>query len=510
MNMNKIIKVLLVSAIVIFCIQVFSDNKADVDLWGNVGFVTTLPWEQGFKYVNIFSFTEPGHPWINHEWLAQYILHTIYVHFGNPGLLMLKVVLGLCVVAMIYLAMKRLCNSGIVKFLWLLLIISTIGYGFSTRPHLFTYVLYTFLLLSLQGQQILNTRYFLLFPILGIVWVNLHGAFFIGALLLIVYMILESVKKNNSAEFNKSLRKTILLLMIVVLFITAGLINPYGLQLWYYLFQSAVTARSYLSEWSSFTWLVYLAEHPDFIILFLLSFIAISFSRKPKDITWLGILCTSFIAAIIMRRNIPLFAITTGFVVPQHIEDVIAKPLKIIFDRFSQPVLVTLLALFIVISAWYTFFFNKADPFEIEVQQERFPKSAISFIEANKIAGNAFIFFDWAEYCIWKFYPNIRVFLDGRFRSAYSSKTISDYFNFLYLGDRWKNVLNNYPVDIVLIHKGNPVYRKMFARQNWILVYEDKIAALFLKKSKHVEFFKKAKEGKILYPQLSGPIYFPG
>ncbi len=34
---------LAVGAVVCFALQVFSDNKADVDLWGNVGFVRALP-----------------------------------------------------------------------------------------------------------------------------------------------------------------------------------------------------------------------------------------------------------------------------------------------------------------------------------------------------------------------------------------------------------------------------------------------------------------------------------
>ena len=35
--MHRLINVLAVLAILVFCIQAFSDNKADVDLWGNVG-----------------------------------------------------------------------------------------------------------------------------------------------------------------------------------------------------------------------------------------------------------------------------------------------------------------------------------------------------------------------------------------------------------------------------------------------------------------------------------------
>jgi hypothetical protein len=35
--MDRIIKILGVLAVILFCLQVFSDNKAELDLWGNVG-----------------------------------------------------------------------------------------------------------------------------------------------------------------------------------------------------------------------------------------------------------------------------------------------------------------------------------------------------------------------------------------------------------------------------------------------------------------------------------------
>lgn len=532
--MNKLIKVLATLAIVVFCLHVFSDNKADVDLWGNVGFVKAPPWTQDFKYVNTFSFTEPQHQWFNHEWLGQYLLHVTYTHLGNLGLLALKLILGLCVIAMIYLAMRESCKSGPVKFLWLLLVISTMGYGFSTRPHLFTYVLYTFFLLSLWKDRSLSVKHLFLIPLLGIIWVNLHGAFFIGLILLILYLIFELIKAINrdsdhlqirdsdhllheSKTFNKwslSLTRQIngrcpYLIYLIILFIAASFVNPYGLKLWRFIFYSATIFRPYLSEWAPFTRIEYLGEHIDFVILSLLSIFAVCFSRKVKDITRLGILFALFIAAIMMRRNIPLFAITAAFVVPQYIEDAVGRPLDKIFSRISQSVAVVILSLFIVISAYYTLTFNKENPVEIEVPQDRFPADIISFMKANEISGNALVFFDWAEYCIWRLYPDCRVFLDGRLCSAYSLKAINDYFNFLYLGRDWENALKNYPTDIVLIHKANPAYVNMLSRVGWMLVYEDKIAGLFLKRSKHTKFFTRLEGGEIKYPIAKDYEYFP-
>ncbi len=447
-----------------------------MDFWGNTGFVTALPWQQAFKYTNTFSFTEPQHPWINHEWLSEYILHTTAVLFGGAGLLLLKCVLGLCVIFMIYLAMRESAKSGALKFLFLLLVISTMGYGFSTRPHLFTYLLYTFFLLALwrfhryPGR---NRHLFWLAP-LGAIWANLHGAFFIGALLLALYIIFSFIDKSR----DKILQPAITL----VLFIAAAFINPYGAKLWNYIFFSAQKARPYLSEWAPFINPAYFSEHIDFVFLSLIAFFAVWFSKKKKDAAWLGILSVSFLSAILMRRNIPLFAITAAFVVPGYLDEAVGEPLDRIFSRLSRPLLIALLCIFTAVSAVYTVTFNKKNPLKIEIPNNWFPVAAVSFMKQNNISGNALVFFDWAEYSILELYPKCRVFMDGRFCSAYSLKTMDDYMNFLYCNEGWANALNNYPTNIVLMDKRAPVYEKMLSLQGWTLVYNDEISGLFLKK----------------------------
>lgn len=507
--MNNAVRILAILAVVFFCIQVFSDNKADVDLWGNVGFVTAMPWSQEFKYANTFSFTEPHHPWVNHEWLAQYIFHSVHARYGNPGLLILKVIIGLCIVAMIYFAMSKSCKSGTVKFLCLLLVISTMGYGFSTRPHLFTYMLYTFFLLVLWREKIFNAGYRFLIPFLGIIWVNIHGAFFIGIFILILYVILEAIKKFYYDKGNHSLRHITPVITTIILLIGASFLNPYGFRLWTFIFRSLSEPRPYLSEWAPLNRLAYLNEHPDFIALSLFAFIAVRLSKRPKDITWLGILFILFSSAVIMRRNIPLFAITAGFVAPQYIEDTAGEPLKRLTGRFSKHVLGAILVIFIAVSTRYTLFFNKTNPLEIEVPQDSFPVSAISFMKENDISGNALVFFDWAEYCIWKLYPDCKVFLDGRFLSAYSLKTIRDYFDFLYLNKDWENALKDYPTDIIIIHRLNPVYERMLSRPDWILILKDDIAALFLKKSTHKRLLDSFQNENVMFPGKGRQEYFP-
>jgi hypothetical protein len=504
---NRVIRLLAVAAVFVFCLHVFSDNKADVDLWGNIGFVQAPAWASEFHHKNTFSFTEPDHRWVNHEWGAEYILHVTHEHFGNSGLLALKIGLGLCVVLLMYASIRADCPSAGIRFFYLLLTISTMSYGFSTRPHHFTYLLYALLLLLLKGWPRNRILFLCLAPFLGMLWANLHGAFFIGALLIGIYIILETTRTSHVNDTTPRHIKE--LGAALALFVAASLINPYGSKLWGFILDSAGMPRPYLSEWAPFDRTAYLAIHPDFVMLAIISFAAILFSSKPKDITWTGILATSFVSAIVLRRNIPLFAITAAFVVPLHIDDIAAKPLEKLGAAIPKRLIVGALCIFMIVSGWYALYFDKSNPFEIEVPQDRFPSGIVHFMKENKLSGNALVFFDWAEYSIWQLYPDCRQFLDGRFSDAYSKQTIEDYFNFIYCKQGWENALNDYPTDIVLIHKGNPVYNKMTLRDDWLLVCEDNIAALFLKKSAHADFMEKLSSGKLRLPNSTGTTYFP-
>ena len=58
--------------------------------------------------VNLFSFAEPEHPFINHHWLSELIFYFFYSAVGFSGLVILKVIILLMAFAIVYwLAIKR-------------------------------------------------------------------------------------------------------------------------------------------------------------------------------------------------------------------------------------------------------------------------------------------------------------------------------------------------------------------------------------------------------------------
>jgi hypothetical protein len=150
------------------------------------------------------------------------------------------------------------------------------GYGFSTRPHLFTYLLYVIFLTVLWRYNQTSSKYIYLLPPAAFLWVNLHGAFFIGSILLAIFLACEI----GACADRRRRGRILTLTSVTFLFMAATFTNPYGWRIWQFIFYSASIPRPFLSEWAPFAKAGYIGEHIDFVVLCAISFTAIISSRK--------------------------------------------------------------------------------------------------------------------------------------------------------------------------------------------------------------------------------------
>jgi len=480
--MKKGLERLAFAALLVFGLKTFSDNQADVDLWGNVGFVTAPPWSADFHWTNTFSFTATDHPWINHEWLAQYIFHETWKHFGNAGLLGLKVSIGLALIALWNRSMKLNNVGWPVRFLFLCLVISTTGYGFSTRPHLWSYLMLSIFLLLLQRWRHLPLPAFLALPALGWLWANMHGAFFIGLAVCAVFIIAELPAILRSGSTQAAERHNFAALWAATIaFACLSLATPYGLDLWRFIADSFGKPRPYLSEWGAFSIRLF-SEHADFIALACLAVPAIFIPRTGAPTASLIITALSFASALVLRRQIPVFAIASVYSAPAVLQKITERSLPALASGMPKWIPAVFLAAFTAVSAAYPAI-TRRHPLEIEVNPDRFPVQIIAFMRESHMKGNVLVFFDWAEQVIWHCHPNCRVFLDGRFSDAYDNRTINDYLRLLSGAGDWRKILSGYPVNIMLLHTDLPIAPAVAADPEWLIAASNSYALLLVRKS---------------------------
>ena len=219
---------------------------------------------------DLFSHTAHGTPWVNQSWLPQLMMYGLYALGGLPALALSVAAL---VAATFGFVLATAQSKGRYDTFWRAFVvlwaaIST-GRVWAARPHLTTFLLTAVwtCLLDRQRRKGDGVGVLAWLPPLMAVWANCHGGYVVGFLLLgaeIGGRILDALWQRQIEGLWTRLRP---LLLVTVLVALAALLNPQGLRLLLFPFQTlgSYAQQQYVAEWAS----------PDFHAVDLLPFLAL-------------------------------------------------------------------------------------------------------------------------------------------------------------------------------------------------------------------------------------------
>jgi len=467
----------------------------DLDLWGVMSMGAWLDQNPGqFPYTDLFSYTNFGQPWIYHEWGSGVLFFQMLKHLGSESLLLLKWLLFCATLGLSYwtcrqqnpsLLMHRvfLISLPVVIFLLLPAYLPTI------RCHEFSLLFYA-IFLNLLARH----KHLWLLPLLMILWVNLHGGFAVGLVLLGVYTIWASWE-GRWAHF-----KT--LAIITTLTCLAMLLNPYGVNLITELVDAWSMNRDQITEWQNVLrgpgphgWV-----YTGFLILV---FLAVAWRAIKNWQGWsafpgiLVLLILTGVKGFMHAKLSPFFVLTImGVGLPWLLpakSDADLKPIPLGSFIFGKA-LPLCLVLFSGAALWMLLQQpNAAKAIVPDVNrpegkvQIAYPIGATDFLKQRHITGNLWARFEWGEYLYWTLYPNIKVACDGRYETTYTGPACDDMLNF-YQKDKPEGrqalaTLARYPATtLVMIPRKLDFLTKQFSNANdWALIYRDPRIALYQK-----------------------------
>ncbi len=226
---------LTISATVIFQMKI-----SDTDLWLHLKTGEYICHNKAIPKEDIFSFTKEHKPWIDHEWLLQATCHFIYKNFSFDGLLFLK---SLIFMSAFFILLIGVYDKfmGLPALALLFLFIGTTLNRITLRPGLFS-LFFIIIFLAILYKKRDNPLFLFILPVLQVFWVNIHGYFFLGHLVLAIFWIEEIISK-------KSLRRSILSPIGAVFFLSviATFANPYflkGALYPFFIFWDIITGKS--------------------------------------------------------------------------------------------------------------------------------------------------------------------------------------------------------------------------------------------------------------------------
>ncbi len=472
----------------------FSYPGVDNDLWGHLFFGREILRDGKLPLQNLYSYTAPDHPWINHEWLSEVVFYAIYSFLGVPGLILLKLTIGAVIVWILDLIVKERARFPFARVLTLIWAMAILSPGFNIRPQLFTYLFFAIFLFLFYRFEAGSKTALYWAPLLMLLWVNLHGGLVAGLGALALFSLIAGLDKQHGARTAIFLP---LALSLLVLFV-----NPYGWDLLRFLARDVILDRP-ITEWNPVPlW--------DFSFLeFKLAglFIAIFAFKMNYWRRWdFMLLCFSALFAFRHQRHVPLFALTAA--------PFLAAGMLGLLRRMERGLGRAAIMAGLSLAALYLFFqigrMHLDHRFQLLVDPKEYPTQAADFLKRNGVRGNLAVPFDWGEYLIWKLYPDVRVSIDGRYTTAYPMEVIEDHWEWMAGKTGWRTLLERYPTEIAITNRYHPVTALLRKDPAWVYIYSDPIAFIFVRKTSSQEGFLEKFTRRHLPPPQVPSIYFPG
>jgi hypothetical protein len=158
---------------------------SDFDVWWHLRTARLIVESHAVPHVDVLTYTNAGRPWIDLYWLFQLVLGGLYKLGGASALVLMKAIGGVLVVYLAWLSRRRGGRHWPLLLVWLPALIVVSG-RLCERPELFS-LIYLAAYFAVLANASEKPRLFWLLPLLQVLWVNSHGFFVLGPLVLAAY-----------------------------------------------------------------------------------------------------------------------------------------------------------------------------------------------------------------------------------------------------------------------------------------------------------------------------------
>jgi hypothetical protein len=199
---------------------------ADFDVWWHLRTGQFILEHSAVPRVDPYSYTSAGRPWIDIYWLFQVVVALLYRAGGVSALVLLKAVAGVAIVALALAARRPGAAMGPAVLAWLPALIGLSG-RLCERPELFS-LLFLAGFLAVLGRAPERPGWLWLLPLLQLLWVNSHGFFVLGPLIIVAYaveLLYQRARYGTAGPPHLARRFALASGAAIVV----CLINPYGL-----------------------------------------------------------------------------------------------------------------------------------------------------------------------------------------------------------------------------------------------------------------------------------------
>src|SRR5216684_1936776 len=263
---------------------------------------------------DLFSFTKADQPWFAWEWLSDVLMAVVHGHSGLAGIVLICLLLLGATSVCVYKSTLEESGHRVIAIVLTGLAMATGTIHWLARPHLVTplFAVVFCWVLSRVERRANNEGLLSVLPPLTILWVNLHGGFFVGLVLLITYAIGAAAGELLHGTRQNALVRARKYLLTAGACAIASLVNPYGYRLHVHVAQY-LGASFYLqriSEFQSIDFHSFTAAY--FETLLGLAIAAAGWHLAAERWVHVLLLLSWSHLALFSVRNIPIFAVVSA------------------------------------------------------------------------------------------------------------------------------------------------------------------------------------------------------
>ena len=446
----------------------------DLDIWWHLRTGEWILAHHAVPQVDPFSGPLAGRPWLAYSWLYELVAVKLFHWLGLAGIVAYSSGMVLAITVAMYHMVRRVQRDFSLAVLLSFAAVFCMGRLYTPRPWLFTILLFILELdILMQARRTGRVRGLLWLPAIFALWANVHIEF-VDGLMVLGLAWAETLAAHWGLGAETRVRP-VWMGGALAASALATLANPYGWRIYGVAYELATQggALNKVSELQAIPF----RDLPDFLILLLALASAAALAwRRRFALFETALLCFAAVLSFRSQRDVWAMAAVGAAILAAMIAG--SEKGAIRLPKYATAIAVLAAGIAMPVG----FRAMRVNNVQLGTQLAKgLPVQAVEEVWAKGYAGPLYNTFDWGGYLIWAL--RMPVSIDGR-QNLYGDQRIDRSVATWSAQPDWASDAQLMKAGVVIGPVKAPLTQVLRMDSRFQLVYEDKVAAVFVARRK--------------------------